>query len=980
MRRINSFDDSTDIETDRQYMSGGGVMEGINAATDFVTNLLKGSFGKSDSTESVSSLKTETKSEASSKIETKSETSSRINPKSNSRINKVASIETRSNMFFKELNNKNYERILRIITRERTADMVDPTGKTVLHYLSKDDSKESIKCLKAILMMSFVKDIINRVDMDKNSALHIAAMHSNDDAGNLLVDAGIDQMLINNNGERVFNSDESDHLILSDTKEHMRRNIFDNDTSDMVNKIVRGSSSRPSRLSGTPKSNGSVQKVREPNISSISSPSVIKGQFSSANRVRTPESVSRSVTKVESDIDTISPTSIINGQFTDSNRMSSEIIGKSTSVGNKPAPSTLIGGLEYQNMFMKSSKKYEDSSDMDTVQLLERHARNRRAQNVERYPVKNIPSIDNTIRKSANQSMRNRDMDKNMKPAFKKDRKLNMDIYSTETSIDGGFNFSDITNGVTSGFNKITGMFSSKDQEEKDATLTAEQKKTFDEVGFEGAISAFESVVNYVEDKTISRDDNIRQALKNYPKLADEIIEDIHNNAPTVTFQDFVEDCNQSLQAFKAIERLLSRVSGIQTDIKAFILSIVKATKKTLGNVKNVGVETDKMLNNLFENHMKGGNKVFNDMIESLNSFAITKKVTNQAIEVKKLVEALVSKGMQQDEVVRVISEIKLICIKLQGAIRSMPTLVEKVVDKLTSLNVKPSIGQNISKSLNEAANVTFDFMKTKYKSMSTSSEELIHGDEVNKNMTGGSKKKSSKLSKKSPKKSAPKKKITGTRKLNAEYVKRSMSELHRTVVKQNDTIHKDVIKTIMEIMNVDEDTAKTYKSGLWDSLKKKYDDEEWKSQSQLQKAVELQKITTESNLKKIDLKKAKAIRDANSERSKKQVGGSDDETSVTGNYYPDFNTTDESLDNSSDDGISDQYPTVGDSDSTIVDIDSDYNDSDMDDSDMDASVDSDISVDDSVGSDVSIDDSVSDSTNYDSSDYDDTDYDSDTD
>lgn len=108
----------------------------------------------------------------------------------------------------------------------------------------------------------------------------------------------------------------------------------------------------------------------------------------------------------------------------------------------------------------------------------------------------------------------------------------------------------------------------------------------------------------------------------------------------------------------------------------------------------------------------------------------------------------------------------------------------------------------------------------------------------------------------------------TGQRKLFTYHgglkKKKSRSdELSRLINNQANEIHKRVTKTIMEIMKVDEETARNYKAALWKKVKEKYPE----MKSNLDLSVELEKITTKEELNKIDLEKAKKIREESKKR-----------------------------------------------------------------------------------------------------------------
>jgi len=77
----------------------------------------------------------------------------------------------------------------------------------------------------------------------------------------------------------------------------------------------------------------------------------------------------------------------------------------------------------------------------------------------------------------------------------------------------------------------------------------------------------------------------------------------------------------------------------------------------------------------------------------------------------------------------------------------------------------------------------------------------------------------------------------------------KSISEIGRLIKSQSDLIHERVVKSIMEIMNVDEQTAKYYKAGLWNKVK-----EEFPTGSKLDKALEMEKMARKEILDTIPI------------------------------------------------------------------------------------------------------------------------------
>ena len=78
-----------------------------------------------------------------------------------------------------------------------------------------------------------------------------------------------------------------------------------------------------------------------------------------------------------------------------------------------------------------------------------------------------------------------------------------------------------------------------------------------------------------------------------------------------------------------------------------------------------------------------------------------------------------------------------------------------------------------------------------------------------------------------------------------------SETELSRLIKRQSDEIHDRTVKKIMDLMNVDEKTAKNYKAALYRKVKEAHPE-----LNNLDRAVEMEKLATKTELKKIDIKK----------------------------------------------------------------------------------------------------------------------------
>ncbi|ARF09035.1 ankyrin repeat protein [Catovirus CTV1] len=80
---------------------------------------------------------------------------------------------------------------------------------------------------------------------------------------------------------------------------------------------------------------------------------------------------------------------------------------------------------------------------------------------------------------------------------------------------------------------------------------------------------------------------------------------------------------------------------------------------------------------------------------------------------------------------------------------------------------------------------------------------------------------------------------------------KEENKDLSRVIQNQSDVIHKRTVEKIMEILGVDEETAKIYKAALYDQVKS--EDKDGKLNN-YDRAVEMEKLATTSNLNKIDV------------------------------------------------------------------------------------------------------------------------------
>lgn len=101
-----------------------------------------------------------------------------------------------------------------------------------------------------------------------------------------------------------------------------------------------------------------------------------------------------------------------------------------------------------------------------------------------------------------------------------------------------------------------------------------------------------------------------------------------------------------------------------------------------------------------------------------------------------------------------------------------------------------------------------------------------------------------------------------------------SDSELNRMIENQATEIHRRVVDKIKEILGVDEVTARGYKAVLYTMVK-----EQKPELSNYDRAIEMEKMTTESVLKSLDKKKIKEIEAHIKEKDKERMANKSDES-----------------------------------------------------------------------------------------------------
>lgn len=173
-------------------------------------------------------------------------------------------------------------------------------------------------------------------------------------------------------------------------------------------------------------------------------------------------------------------------------------------------------------------------------------------------------------------------------------------------------------------------------------------------------------------------------------------------------------------------------------------------------------------------------------------------------------------------------------------------------LDEYSSVFKGIDYNNNLNNNLNNNSNFSNGLYESGDKDYSDLIDELINNEEKV-NLTGGSKKTRKMLVYSDSEYS-----------VNTKFDNLDLSKLSRSLERQSNIIHERTIKKIMEIMGVDEDTAKIYKAGIYQRVKNEHPD-----LPNLDRANEMEKLATRDNLEKIDVKKlAKEIAKHREERS----------------------------------------------------------------------------------------------------------------
>lgn len=92
--------------------------------------------------------------------------------------------------------------------------------------------------------------------------------------------------------------------------------------------------------------------------------------------------------------------------------------------------------------------------------------------------------------------------------------------------------------------------------------------------------------------------------------------------------------------------------------------------------------------------------------------------------------------------------------------------------------------------------------------------------------------------------------------------------ELEKLMARQSNVIHKDVIEKIKELMDVDEEIARNYKSALWKKVKDDYPE----ITDNLSRSTKMKELTTVEVLESLDLQAGEEQRKLNREKSEKRA------------------------------------------------------------------------------------------------------------
>lgn len=787
---INNNYTATELDTYDEYdQNGGGV-------TSFVSNLFN--FGKTKTVSEVSQRKPDKP----------------VNRNSNG-------LEKDYETALKEKDIKGIEKVL-----SERSDFVFASfsnGRTILHYLSDINTNEGNMFLQTLLK-KYGRDerkkikFIDVQDLDGNTALHVAAIAKNFDACDILMNNNANAKIKNKEGKWI--TVVEDNSSETSDKYSETENVIKSDTGSKV-----AVNSNPS--------------------DTISSTSVIPGQFSSTSNKSKSASIIQNKQNTDTDKD---------GEFKSVN------LDLDSTEDND--------NVDTQTQIMKTLKK---QADKEVTQV---------------KPVTNMASYDTDASMSGN------------------GKYSNVVEYKNKPLIGKGDIIQQKINDLKNLLNNVLPQ-SKPTVQENISTILEDVKKILVEIinnrprSINDVHSSLNDVVNKIG-STVNK------------STLDDVINTIKSDANIKTYEDVVRKCERTKRAVVFITTLYGL--AFYDKIKKFIKKVRQHEiyKKTNDTTSSILTSTEKMVDRLFNklNTVEKSKSIKDQLEEYLSNIKRnTEKLPSSVGEVGEFVKSLSDSGIPKEKIMNVLNYIKEILMnyndlpaKIREYFDNSDSKIES--DKAVKTVEKPVVAQPdpVSPKTSEVLDTPSD----------ANTEEIVNG------LLKGGAKKGKKKNKKESKKSK-KSKISGVRRVISRSA--NVHEIERYISRQNDDLHNKVIKKIMEIMEVDEDVARTYKSGLWDMLKNKTGEAEWNKLSPITKSIRLDEATTKDILKKIDLKEAKKIRQTNSERGKSKQKGGDSDLDGSDSEYDDL----DDVENSNSD--TENTPGVDDDDESetdAMDFDSD--------------------------------------------------------
>ncbi len=177
-------------------------------------------------------------------------------------------------------------------------------------------------------------------------------------------------------------------------------------------------------------------------------------------------------------------------------------------------------------------------------------------------------------------------------------------------------------------------------------------------------------------------------------------------------------------------------------------------------------------------------------------------------------------------------------------------------VNTLRNIHTETAVRQNDhSVSATTVPENTEEFLNKLVTNYVRRQEPQAGGSNLIEKMIAGKRKmktsKTSKTSKKSGRKSVKASRQVTTHTTNSSSIEKYENELSRLIKSQSTEIHERVVKNIMDLMNIDEQKAKAYKSAVYQMVKDKFP-----NLGNLDRAIEMQKMTTKELLDSINIDK----------------------------------------------------------------------------------------------------------------------------